>query len=62
MRLGNLLPFINENENVFIWSEDSKIISLYNGKDSIPLEHNDLYVCENGITKTSNGIHIIVRE
>lgn len=42
MRLGDLLPYISENETVFVWSE-GEMISEYNGKDSIPVEHNKLY-------------------
>lgn len=61
MRLGDLLPYISENEYVFIWLE-AELISVYDGKDSIPLEHNDLHVCEGGIKKDTNGIHIEVKE
>lgn len=61
MQLGDLLPYISESENVYIW-KDIKIISKYDGRDSIPKEHNKLYICENGIKKDAKGIHIIVRE
>lgn len=60
MRLGDLLPYISENETVFVWSE-GEMISEYNGKDSIPVEHNKLYVCEGGIEVISKSIRITVR-
>lgn len=59
IQLGDLLPYINENETVYIWAED-KMISEYNGKDSIPVEHNKLYICEGGIEKGLKGIRITV--
>ena len=61
MQLGDLLPYISENENVYIW-KDIKLISRYDGRDSIPKEHNKLYICENGIKEDAKGIHILVRE
>lgn len=61
MRLGDLLPYISENETVYVWLEN-KMISEYNGKDSIPVEHNNLHVCEGGIEKGLKGIRITVRE
>lgn len=61
MQLGDILPYIDENENVFIWLDD-EMISKYDGKDSIPVKNNALFLCEKGIWKDSKGIHIKVRE
>lgn len=61
MRLGDLLPYISENENVYIWLE-GKIIAEYNGKDSIPLEYNDFYMENGSLKKCENGIEITLIE
>lgn len=43
MRLSDLLSYISENENVYVWL-DGKIVAEYNGRDSISLKYNDFEV------------------
>ena len=65
MRLSDLLSYISENENVYVWF-DGKIVAEYNGGDSISLKYNDFEVemgslrkCENGIEVTLTGNLIV---
>lgn len=65
MRLSDLLSYISENENVYVWL-DGKIVAEYNGRDSISLKYNDFEVemrslrkCENGIEVTLTGNLIV---
>lgn len=57
MRLDDLLSYISENENVYVWL-DGKIVAEYNGRDSIFLKYNDFEV-ENGIEVTLTGNLIV---
>lgn len=59
MKLKDILPFISQNSNVTIWKE-GRVISSYNGRDSIPVEHNEFCIEENGIYTENNAIHIFV--
>lgn len=65
MRLSDLLSYISENENVYVWL-DGKIVAEYNGRDSISPKYNDFEVemgslrkCENGIEVTLTGNLIV---
>lgn len=57
MRLGDLLPYISENENVYVWL-DGKIVAEYNGRDSISLKYNDFEVEKGSLRKCENGIEV----
>lgn len=59
MQLGELLPHIDQNMTVFIYL-DGKCISYYDGKNSIPEEHNALYINNDGIRCVSGAIEISV--
>lgn len=54
MRLGDLLPYLTMAQIVRVWS-NGEVISTYDGKNSIPVEHNELLVEENGIFAFNNG-------
>ena len=55
MRLDDLLSYISENENVYVWL-DGKIVAEYNGRDSIFLKYNDFEVEKGSLRKYENGI------
>ena len=54
MRLSDLLSYISENENVYVWL-DGKIVAEYNGRDSISLKYNDFEVEKGSLRKCENG-------
>ena len=65
MRLSDLLSYISENENVYVWL-DGKIVAEYNGRYSNFLKYKDfedekgsLRKCENGIEVTLTGNLIV---
>ena len=45
MKLGELLEFLNEGNDVTVYTEH-KTIAVYDGRNSIPVECNDLEVIE----------------
>ena len=55
MRLSDLLSYISENENVYVWL-DGKIVAEYNG--SISLKYNDFEVEKGSLRKCENGIEV----
>nr|DAZ42203.1 MAG TPA: hypothetical protein [Caudoviricetes sp.] len=57
MRLDDLLSYISENENVYVWL-DGKIVAEYNGRDSIFLKYNDFEVEKGSLRKYENGIEV----
>lgn len=57
MRLSDLLSYISENENVYVWL-DGKIVAEYNGRDSISLKYNDFEVEKGSLRKYENGIKV----
>lgn len=57
MRLSDLLSYISENENVYVWL-DGKIVAEYNGRDSISLKYNDFEVEKGSLRKCENGIEV----
>ena len=57
MRLDDLLSYISENENVYVWL-DGKIVAEYNGRDSISLKYNDFEVEKGSLRKRENGIEV----
>lgn len=57
MRLSDLLSYISENENVYVWL-DGKIVAEYNGRDSISLKYNDFEVEKGSLRKRENGIEV----
>ena len=57
MRLGELLPYISENENVYVFLYD-EIVAEYNGRDSIPLEYNAYEVEYESLRRRENGIEV----
>lgn len=57
MRLGELLENLSDSTNVRV-IKDGEIISVYDGRDSIPTEHNDLFIEENGIRVNNNWLEI----
>lgn len=58
MRLDDLLSYISENENVYVWL-DGKIVAEYNGRDSIFLKYNDFEVEKEVLEsmKTESKLH-----
>lgn len=61
MILGKILPYLSMSCNVNIWL-NGEIVSRYDGRDSIPVEHNDLLIEENGIDCKRNEIDIYCYE